>query len=245
MVVVLSHDGPVRHDARLHHRVVAALGRLHLEAEGTQCRHVRFDGAAAEVAAAGVRQLEVAHPVHQRAEEHDDRAGTAGRLRVDPAQVKVRRRDDLEVVLGVEPAGPHADALQDLEQPVDLLDARDPAQRRTPPVQEGGAQQRHAGVLRGLDLDGAAERGGSGDAQVRGSLADADQRSLQRLADAREHVEGEVLVPALDAVHRALAGAEHLGQLLLRPSTMLAGVADQVADSSQIALSHRATVSHI
>ena len=45
---------------------------------------------------------------------------------------------------------------------------------------------------------------------------------------------------ALDAVDGALAGAEHLGELLLRPAAVLAGVADQVADAAQVVLSHAA-----
>ena len=39
--------------------------------------------------------------------------------------------------------------------------------------------------------------------------------------------------------------AELVGELLLRPAPVLAGVADQVADSGQVVLSHRATVSQI
>ena len=78
-----EHDRPARGDAAVDGRVVAALGGLDLEAERPQRGHVRLDGAGAEVAAAGVRQLEGVLAVHQRAEEHDDRAGTTGRLRVD------------------------------------------------------------------------------------------------------------------------------------------------------------------
>ncbi len=170
-----QHDRARRDDARLDHGVIAALGRLHLQPEGTQRGHVRLDGPGAEVAASGVRQLEVARAVHQRAEEHDDRAGTTGRGLVDPAEVEVRRRGDLEVVLGVQPAELHAQALQHLEQPVDLLDAGDPAQRRTATVEQGGAEQGDPGVLGGLDLDGAAQRRRSGHPEVGGALADAHQ----------------------------------------------------------------------
>ena len=66
---------------------------------------------------------------------------------VDAAEVELAGGHDLEVVVGVEPAGLHAEAVQHLEQPVDLLDAGDLAQRGAAAVEQRGAQQRDAGVL--------------------------------------------------------------------------------------------------
>ena len=73
-----------------------------------------------------------------------------------------------------------------------------------------------------------------------GPGAEGDDLGVERGADAGHHVEGEVLVALLDAVDRALAGAEHLGQLGLGPAAVPAGVADQVADTGQVVLSHGA-----
>jgi hypothetical protein len=120
---------------------------------------VWLDGACPEVAAAGVRQLEDLLAVQQRPEEHDDRAGAPRGVRVDAVELELPGRDDLEVVVGVQPPGLHSDAVEHLEQPVDLLDPGHLAQRRAAPVQEGGAQQRDAGVLGGLDVDRAGEPG--------------------------------------------------------------------------------------
>ena len=154
-----EHDRRVRLDRPVDLGVVAAVGGLHLEAEGPQGVHVRLDGAGAEVAAAGVGQLEDVLAVQQRAEEHDDRAGTPRGLLVDRAEVELLGRHDLEVVVVVEPPGLDAEAVEHLEQPVDLLDAGDLAQRGAAAVEQRGAQQRDAGVLRGLDVDRARERG--------------------------------------------------------------------------------------
>ena len=53
-----QHDGPARGAGRVDRGVVLAGPRLDLQAEGAQRDHVRLDGAGAEVAAAGVGQLE-------------------------------------------------------------------------------------------------------------------------------------------------------------------------------------------
>ena len=214
--------------------MVGALGGLDLEAEGAQGRHVWLHRALTEVAATGVGELELVDAVQQRAEEHDDRAGAAGGALVDLREVELGGRDDLEVVLVAHPAGRDAEGVEHLEQPVDLLDARDLAQRRTPLVEQRGAQQRDAGVLRGLHVDGARQRGGAVDAQVRRTGAEGDDLGVEGRADAREHLEGEVLVTLLDAVDRALAGAEQLRELVLGEAAVLARVADQVPDTTLV-----------
>ena len=151
----VSTIGRLRLDGPVDLGVVAAVGRLDLEAERPQRGHVRLDGAGAEVAAAGVRQLEDVGAVEQRAEEHDDRAGTPRGLLVDVREVELLGRDDLEVVVVVEPAGLDAEAAEHLEQPVDLLDPGDLAQRGAAAVEQRGAEQRDPGVLGGLDVDAA------------------------------------------------------------------------------------------
>ena len=170
-------------------------------------------------------------------EEHDHRAGPPGRGLVDVGQVELGGRDDLEVVV-VEPAGLHAEAAQHLEEPVDLLDAGDVPQGGAAPVEQGGAQQRDPGVLRRLDRDGPREPGRAGHPQVRRTGTERDDLGVERGADAGEHLQGEVLVPALDAVDRALAGAERLGELLLGQAAVLARVADEVPDPALVVLRH-------
>ena len=241
-----QHDGPGRCDRAVDGRVVAALGGLHLETERPQRGHVRLDGAGAEVAAAGVRQLEgVLLVVQQRAQEHDHRAGTTRGLHVDAVEVEVLGRDDLQVAGVVEPAGVHAHRGEHLEQAVDLLDPGHAPKRGAAPVQQGGAEQRDAGVLRRLHVDRSGQRRGAGDPQVRGPGAERDDLGVQRLADAGEHLQREVLVTALDAVDRALAGREDVGELLLGPAPVLARVADQLPDAGEVVVSHPRTISHI
>ena len=193
--------------ARLTWRVVGAVGRLDLEAERPQRVHVRLDGAGAEVAAAGVGQLEDVGAVQQRAEEHDDRAGTPRGVLVDVREVELLGRDDLEVVVVADPAGLDAEAVEHLEQPVDLLDPGDLAQRRPAAVEQRGAQQRDPGVLGGLDVDAARQRGRAGDPQVGRAGAEGDDLGVEGRADPGEHLQREVLVALLDPVDRALAGA--------------------------------------
>ena len=157
-----------------------------------------------------------------------------------------RGRDDLEVVVVVEPAGLDAEAVEHLEQPVDLLDPGDLAQRGAAPVEQRGAQQRDAGVLGGLDVDAAGQRGRAGDPQVGRAGADGDDLGVERRADPGEHLEGEVLVALLDPVDRALAGAEQVGELVLGEAAVLAGVADEVADAVLVVVSvMSATVTHM
>src|SRR5690606_8345527 len=98
-----EHDRPTRLDAGGDRWVVAALGRVDVEAEGAQRVEVRLHGAVTEVAADGVGQVEDLLAVQQRAEEYDDRPGAPRRVGVDVGQVEVRRRDDLEVAGVVEP----------------------------------------------------------------------------------------------------------------------------------------------
>ena len=69
------------------------MGRGDLEPERPQRGQVGLDGARAEVAAAGIRQLEALVVVQQRAEEHDDGAGAAGGRDVDVVEVERGRRE--------------------------------------------------------------------------------------------------------------------------------------------------------
>ena len=175
-----EHDRPAGDDRPVDLAVVPAVGRLDLEAERAQRRHVRLDRAGAEVAAAGVGELERLGAVEQRAEEHQHRAGTPRGHLVDPGEVELLRRDDLEVVLVVDPPGLHAEAAEHLEQPVDLLDPGDLAERGATAVEQGGAEQRDTGVLRGLDVDGAGQGGRALDPQVGRAGAEGDDLGVER-----------------------------------------------------------------
>jgi hypothetical protein len=44
-------------------------------------------------------------------------------------------------------------------------------------------------------------------------VAEGDELAVERLADAREHLQGQVLLALLDARDCALAGAEQVGEL--------------------------------
>jgi len=139
--------------------------------------------------AAGVGQLEGLGAVEERSEEHQHRARTTGRGLVDRAQVEVARRDDLEVTLVADPAGLDAQAAEHLEQPVDLLDPGDLAQRRLPAVEQRGAQQRDPGVLGGLDLDLTGEGRRAGHPQVGGAGAEGDDLGVEGGSDAGDHLQ--------------------------------------------------------
>jgi hypothetical protein len=68
---------------------------------------------------------------------------------------------------------------------------------------------------------------------------------VERRPDAGHHLQREVLVTLLDAIHGALAGLEALGQLLLREPPVGSRVADQLPDTALEVLRHEATVSHL
>ncbi len=224
-------DRPRRPPAGVGCRLVEAVRGDDVEAEVPQRRQVRLDGAGTEVAATGIRQPEPGLVVQQRPEEHDHRPGAAGGLDVDAVEVQHRRGDDLQVVAAREPAGPHAEGVQHLEDPVDLLDAGEVAQRGAAPVQQRGAQQRDRGVLGGLDVDGAVQLLAADDAQVLGAgVAEGDELGVQALADAGQRLQAEVLLALLDPGDRALAGAQRPGQLGLGESLVPARVPDQRAD---------------
>ena len=86
---------------------------------------------------------------------------------------------------------------------------------------------------------------GTGDTQVRRSGAELDDGPVESLADALDHLQGEVLVASLDPVDRTLAGAELVGQLLLGPAAVLACIADQGPDAVHVVMTHPITVSQI
>ena len=94
-------------------------------AEELKGLQVRGDRAGAQVATAGVRQLEQQLVVQQWAEKHDDRAGAAGGVLVHVIEAQPPRTHELELALVGRPGGPHADAGEHLENAVDLFDLRD------------------------------------------------------------------------------------------------------------------------
>ena len=231
--------------------LVEPVGRGDVEAEGLQRRQVRLDRAGAEVAAAGVRQLEAGHLVQQRAEEHDHGAGAAGGVDVDAGEVEAGRGHDLEVVAVGQPAHPDADRGEHLDDPVDLLDAGQAAQRGAALVEQAGAEQGDGGVLARLDRDRAGELLAADDPQVLGAaVAERDELAVELLADPGEHLQGEVLLALLDAGDRALAGAEQVGELALGQALVAPGVPDQGADPGQVRVgrgggSHLSSVYHL
>jgi hypothetical protein len=192
--------------------------------------HVRLDGARAQVAAAGVGQLEGRVLREQRAEEHDDRAGAHGGVHVDRVQVEVARDDDLQVAAVGRPGGAHAHGAQHVDDPVHLDDPGHVAQPGRAAVEQARAQQRDGTVLGGVDVDPAGELLAALHAQV-GALraADGDDGGVERGADPGQHVDADVLRALLDPVHRRLAGAEQLGELHLGQPAVLAGRADERA----------------
>src|SRR5690625_4770349 len=217
--------------------LVVPLGRHHGQPEGPQRRHVRLDGAGAQIASTGVGELELPGAVHERPQEHDDAAGATSGLDIDGAQVEGLGHLDLEVVVLVQPPHRYTDRGQHLQQPVDLLDAGDLAQHGGAGVQQRGAQQGHSRVLARLDVDGAAEGGLPLYAQMaRTGGAEADELGIQGGADLRDGLESQVLLSLLDTVDRALTGVQLSGQLGLGETGVLAGVTDQSADTRQVVL---------
>ena len=155
---------------------------------------------------------------------------------VDPTDTGVTGHSNKEVV--VEPPGLHAEALQHLEQAVDLLDPGDPAQRGAPPVEQGGAEQGDPGVLRRLDVDPSGERGGTVDTQVGATVTDGDDLGVEHLPDPCDELQRDAALPALDVLDLGRSGLQHLGELLPGPAAMLAGVPDEPADTGAIGVSH-------
>ena len=178
--------------------------------------------------------------VQQRAEEHDAPSGYAGRRpRRSRLRSSSRGRDDLEVVVVVEPAGLHADAVEHLEQPVDLLDPGDLAQRGAAAVEQRGAQQRDAGVLR------RSSRRCEPDSVVgpvtRRCVGPAPSETISesRASPIRASISRErfwwpfsIRLTALWLVPSTSASCV-LGQ-----AAVLAGVADEVADAAQVVVGH-------
>ena len=85
-------DRPGRRTARVDLGLVEAMGRDDVQPERAQRGEVRLDSAGAEIAAAGIGQLERVVLMQQRPEEHDHGAGPAGSLDVDAVEVQLGRR---------------------------------------------------------------------------------------------------------------------------------------------------------
>src|SRR5690606_32982031 len=140
----------------------------------------------------------------------------------------------------------HADAAEDLDDPVHLLDAGHPAEGGASPVEERGAEQRDRRVLAGEDVDRTAELAATLDTQVgRAGLADLDEPGVEHLADAGQHLHRHVLAAALDPVDCALTGAERAGELLLAPSPMAPGVAHEASDPFERGRIHERSISSV
>lgn len=84
------------------------------------------------------------------------------------------------------------------------------------------------------------------DTEVDRAATERDNLGVECFADPGEHLESEVLMTFFDPVHRALTGAEHIGELGLRPATVLTGVPDEIADPAQVVVSHAPhVISHV
>ena len=132
--------------------------------------------------------------------------------------------------------------MQHLEDAVDLLDAGEVAQRRRALVEQRGAQQRDGGILARLDVDGAGEAAAALDLQVDGATGGGtgqrDELGVERFADPREAVEGEVLPPGLDARDGALARLELGGEVGLRQASAVTRLLDRRADAGEVVIRH-------
>lgn len=72
----------------------------------------------------------------------------------------------------------------------------------------------------------------------RTGVAEGDDLTVQRLADAGDHLKADVLVAALDPVDRALAGAQSLRELGLCPAAVLPCVTDELTDAYEVVVCH-------
>ena len=176
--------------------------------------------------------------VQQRAEEHDDRAGTAGRRprrcrpgRARPAGTISRSLSSLSQRVC------DAEAVQHLEEPVDLLDAGDLAQRGAALVEQGGAQQRDAGVLGRLDVD--ASRTASSGPVTRRCVGPAPRATISESSAAPMRASISRVrfwwpfSMRLTALWLVLSSSA--SWCWVQPA-VLAGVADQVADAALVVL---------
>ena len=177
--------------------------------------------------------------MQQRTEKQDDRAGTASGLEIHLIERKLGGPYQLKIIAVGRPGGPDPNADEHFEDPVDLFDLGDAADDGAAAVEERCTEQADRGILRRAHVDRAGQVGATLYPQVqRSAAADGDQRRVERLGDAVHHLQTEVLVPGLDAMHCALTGAENVRKLGLCQTTMLARIPDQAADPVQVGFSH-------
>ena len=130
---------------------------------------------------------------------------------------------ELEVVV-VEPGAFDADAGQHLDDPVDLLDPGQPAQRGGAAVDQAGAEQGDAGVLAAVDVHGAGERAAAFDPQVGHlGLAHLDDALAEDRLQPLDHFQAQVLLALLHPGDGALAGSQLGGELALGPALLARG----------------------
>jgi hypothetical protein len=65
-------------------------------------------------------------------------------------------------------------------------------------------------------------------------VPEGDELAVELLADAREHLQGQVLLALFDARDCALARAEQVGELTLGQALMAACVPDEGADPGEV-----------
>jgi hypothetical protein len=193
-------------------RVVVVRGRFDFETERSEAGHVRLDGARAQGATAGERQVKVLILVHERAEEHDDGARLFGGFDVHVVQLQVFWRYDFEVAVVVQPADFHANALQDFDDAIDFLDFGHAAQNGLAVVEQGGAEQGDGSVFAGLHFYSSRKSLATVDAEVQfaGTVEHHDVMR-QYIADSGDHFKTDVLTAFFYAVDGTLASAERFG----------------------------------
>src|SRR5215218_880531 len=200
---------------------------------------MRLDRATTKIAATRIWQLEAGIGVQQWPEEHDHAAGAPSGLEVHLAKVEVGGSNQFQIISVGRPGCPDTDARQHLQDPVDLLNLGYASDHRTAAVQQAGTEQGDRRILRRANGDVSDQPGASLDSQVlRSSAPDRDERRVERLGDPGYHFEAEVLVTSLDPMNRALAGPQHICQLGLGKTSMLAGVPDQAPDPVQVRIRH-------
>lgn len=120
----------------------------------------------AEVTSARVRQFKIVGSMHQRSQEHDDASRSARCLDINRRKVQFRRHDEFQIVVVSEPCGLDSDRDQDLQEPIDFLDASNFAKHCGARIEQRGTEQSNARVLAGLDVNRTRERRATGHSQM-------------------------------------------------------------------------------
>lgn len=187
-------------------------------------KEVWLDGAAAELAPAGLGKGKGLQVMNQWANEHHNAAGALGSRLVDLVQAELSWRGNGHG--GVFPLHFDADTFEYLYNAVHLFDPWHAVEGGGACIKERSTEKSDRAVLGGVGLDGAGELLTPIYLDIDRTRGEGDEVFAERLTNTLEHIGAHVLSARLNTRDGALRGLKLLGEFSLGEAESFAHVGD-------------------